>query len=557
MKKLITLSLATTTILLAGAPTISDVVHETTPPKEVVPKTESLIQIGGAEKYAPAMVDDKSGRTVFVKAFKITGALHMDVNKLQEKLLSYANKELTFTQLQEAASIITKAYREAGYFVARAYIPVQNMQEEIVEIAIIEGNYGEFRLHNTSLVKDSIVQGMLDDIKDANIVSTNTLERAMLIINDTPGAKVTQADVMPGKAVGTSDFAIKTEATPRYDGFIIGDNYGSRYTGYNRLMVGLNLNSLAGIGDKLNVVGMLSNGADLKYGRIAYSVPLMPNGLRGELSYADTQYSLTGKYANLDAYGTARTVEGSLTYPFIRTRHETLNLTSSLDIKKLNDHQNGAVISDKDATVFSLGAKHTKDYKFFGLDAKTDSVLTLTCGNLKFNDVTSRATDTAGANTQGRYNKISGNVEGNIAFNQTNSLSTNLQFQKALGHKNLDGSEDFILGGSNGVKVYPISELSAEDGILLNTELFQTLPTMVGITQKAGVFYDIGKVYMADSSKVTTFQSRLLQDIGVGYYASYKSLFAKVQLAYVVGGGTITSEPSYSNKLLVQAGWSF
>jgi hemolysin activation/secretion protein len=283
----------------------------------------------------------------------------------------------------------------------------------------------------------------------------------------------------------------------------------------------------------------------------------MPNGLRGELSYADTQYSLTDKYANLDAYGTARTVEGSLTYPFIRTRHETLNLTSSLDIKKLNDHQNGAVISDKDATVFSLGAKHTKDYKFFGLDAKTDSVLTLTCGNLKFNDVTSRATDTAGANTQGRYNKISGNVEGNIAFNQTNSLSTNLQFQKALGHKNLDGSEDFILGGSNGVKVYPISELSAEDGILLNTELFQTLPTMVGITQKAGVFYDIGKVYMADSSKVTTFQSRLLQDIGVGYYASYKSLFAKVQLAHVVGGGTITSEPSYSNKLLVQAGWSF
>lgn len=555
MRKLITLSLATTSILFAAAPTISDVVRETTPPKEAAPKSVPLIEVG--EKYAPAMKEDKSGKTVFVKAFKITGAVHMDEAKLQELIASYTNKELTFAQLEEAASVITKAYRSEGYFVARAYIPVQSMQEGIVEIAIIEGNYGEFKLNNTSLVNDAVLQGMLDDVKDANIVSTDTLERAMLIINDTPGAKVTQADVMPGKVTGTSDFAIKTEATPRYDGYILGDNYGSRYTGKNRLMAGLNLNSLAGLGDKLSFMGMVSSGADLKYGRVAYSAPLMSNGLRGELSYGNTHYALTDRYANLDAYGTARSVEGSLTYPLIRTRHETLNLTTSLAAKKLNDHQNGSVISDKDATVFTIGANQSKERKILGLDGKTASALTLTSGNLKFNDAASRATDAAGANTQGRYNKISGYVGGSVAFNEANSLSTNLLFQKALGHKNLDGTEDFILGGSNGVKVYPTSELSAEDGLMLNTELFQALPTMNSITQKMGLFHDIGKVRMADSSKVTTFQSYSLQDIGVGYYASYKSFFAKAQLARIIGGGIVTSESDYRTKFLVQAGWSF
>lgn len=559
MRKIITLSLATTSLLLAATPVpnISDVVREITPPKEITIKTEPLIQIGGVEKYAPAMVDDKSGKTVMVKAFKISGAVHISESKLQAMIASYTNKELTFTQMQEAASSITKAYREEGYFVARAYIPVQTMKEGIVEIAIIEGNYGELKLNNTSLVKDSILQGMLDNGKDKNIISNTTLERAMLIINNTPGAKVTQVDVMPGKVIGTSDFAVKTEPTQRYDGYIIGDNYGSRYTGENRVMAGLNLNSLAGIGDKLSIVGMASNGFDLKYGRIAYSAPLMSNGLGGELSYSNTNYSLTDKYAGLDAYGTARMVEGSLTYPFLKTRHETLNITSSLALKKLNDHQNGAIISDKDATVFTLGANHTKDCKFLGLDAKTTSALTLTSGNLTFNDTVSEATDAAGANTQGRYNKISGSVGGTIAFNQATSLSTNLLFQKALGHKNLDGTEDFILGGSNGVKAYPTSELSAENGLMLNTELFQALPTINSITQKVGVFHDIGKVNMADSSKVTTFESHSLQDIGVGYYASYKNFFAKAQLARIIGGGVVTSESDYRTKFLVQAGRSF
>lgn len=557
MRKLITLSLATTSLLLAAAPNISDVIRETTPPKGVAPKSAPLIDVTGTEKYVPAMKDDKSGKTILVKAFKITGAVHMDERKLQLLITSYTGKELTFAQLQEAASIITKAYRAEGYFVARAYIPVQSMQEGIVEIAIIEGNYGEFKLNNTSLVKDSIVQRMLDDVKNKNVISTKTLEHGMLIINDTPGVKVTKADVMPGKEVGTSDFAIKTEPTGRYDGYVLGDNYGSRYTGKNRLMAGVNLSSLAGIGDRLSVTGLISNGSGLKYGRVAYSVPLLPNGLRGELSYSATNYQLIDKYASLDAYGKARLLEASLSYPIIRTRSETLKLNSSIVSKNLTDYQLGTLAADKDITAFTIGVIHTKSQSLFGLNAQTKAGATLTAGNLKFVDKASGVSDAAGDNTQGRYNKISGYVGGTVAFNQSTSLDTTLKFQKALNNKNLDGSEDFSLGGATGVKVYPYSELSAENGMMLNAELFQVLPSFSSIAHKAGVFYDIGKATMSDSSKNTIFQSRTLQDVGLGYYAFYEGFFAKAQFAHIISGEHITSEPDCKNKLLVQLGWSF
>jgi hemolysin activation/secretion protein len=560
MRKLITLSLATTSLLMAGTPvvpSISDVVHEITPPVGITPKAEPLIDVGGVQKYAPAMEEDKSGKTTLVTGFKLRGAKHISEAKLQPLIASYTNKELTFGQLQEVASLITKAYRTQGYFVARAYLPVQTMQGGIVEISIIEGNFGEFKPNNTSLVKDAKIQGVLDAIKGKDIISTHTLERAMLILNDTPGVKVTQADAMPGKTMGTSDFAIKTEATPRYDGYLVGDNYGSRYTGTNRLMGGLNLNSPTGNGDKLSVLGIISNGSDLKYGRVAYSVPLMSNGLRGELSYANTHYVLSDRYATLNAYGTARTLEGGLTYPVIRTRHESLNLTSSVAIKALQDYQNGTLSSDKAAKVFTLGANHTQEMKLLGLDAKSNEALTLTTGNLHFKDATSQATDAAGANTQGHYTKLSGYVGGALAFTQATSLSANLLFQKALGHKNLDGTEDFLLGGSNGIKVYPISELSAEDGIMLNTELFQALPNLGVINHKVGLFHDVGTVRMANTTNVTTFQGHTLQDMGLGYYASYQGFFAKAQIAHTLGGYQVTSENPYHTKFLAQLGWSF
>ncbi|MFA6742240.1 MAG: ShlB/FhaC/HecB family hemolysin secretion/activation protein [Arcobacteraceae bacterium] len=556
--KAVTLSLATTSLLVgASIPSSSDIQREVQPPKDLPKKVTPLVEIGGVQKYAPVMVDDKSGKTIFVKSFKITGGLQMPEALLQKLLASFTNKDLTFAQLQEAASIVTKSYRSNGFFVARAYIPAQNMQEDIVEIAIIEGNYGKFILDNKSNVKTPIVQAILDDVKDTNIVSTNTLERAMLIINDMPGVKVIAADVKPGEEVGTSDFTIKTEAKPWYDGYILGDNYGSRYTGKNRLFTGLNLNSLAGLGDRLTLNGLISNGSDLKNGRVAYSIPLMPNGLRAEIGYSKTDYALTDVYESLDAYGTSNTLDATLSYPIIRTRLETLKISSTLAVKDLSDYQANEITSDKDAKSINLALNYTRDQKLFGFDSQINSGLTFTYGDLKFVDSDSKINDANGANTQGIYSKLNAYIGMSTLLPAEFDLSTNLQLQKVLGGKNLDGSEDMSIGGSNGVKVFPDGEHSAENAILFNLELSRALLTLGAYFHKIGVFYDAGYATMEDNSKTPSFKSRTLQDIGIGYYASYKSLFVKAQVATLVGGEDVVSEPEYNTRFLVQGGWVF
>jgi len=511
---------------------------------------------GSSSPKIEATPASASIQSIFVKTFHLSGIHALKEEELHTIIANEENKEHILATLEKAASLITKYYRTNGYFVARAYIPKQSMKEGVVEIAVIEGNYGELKLKNSSLVDNSILQGMLDDIKDENVVSTDTLERAMLIINDTPGAKVTRADVMPGAHIGTSDFLIQTSETKPYNAYIVGDNYGSRYTGEYRTSIGLSANSPFGWGDKIGLTGLLSTKTDLKNGKIYYNFPLMSNGLRGEVSASKTTYSLAEEYGSMDAIGNATTLEASLIYPLIRTQAQTLNLTLSYDNKHMKDEiRSTDTLTKKDSNSLNLGANYAETSSFFGFQSSTNASLIFTFGNLNFDNADALATDQAGPKTDGGYSKVVATMEKNIAFDEIYSMTANVRLQKALGNKNLDGSEDFSLGGAYGVRAFPDGELSAENGYIVGIEFFYALPTYESISSKASFFIDSGYAKMENSTGAT--EPRHLSDIGLGYQANYKDFFAKAQLAHIVGGADVESEPNHQNKFLVQLGWIY
>ena len=554
--KTISISLLTSSFLLGATQNIGDIEKQIKTPSIETEKA-SIPNITTAKEYKAPMID--SGKTIFVKSFSFSGNEHINNEILQALAKEYENKELTFTQITQLTSTITKNYREKGYFVARAYLPAQNILENdnVLEISIIEGNYGEFQLKNNSLVKDTVVQGMIDDAKTRdNVVSTNTLERSMLIINDTPGVVVTQADVKAGHEVGTSDFIVTTEKTNRVNGYVLTDNAGSRYTGKNRLMAGLNINSPFDIGDKISLSGLVSNGQNLKNGRLAYIAPLTPSGLIGEISYSQTNYSLTKNYKKLDATGTAKTIDTSLKYPLIRTRAENLYVNMNVASKDLEDKVNSINTSaKKESQSITLGTDYDKSYMVGKFNISSNAIFNLKYGNLSFDNPADKLDDSNGANTNGNYSKVNLDLSNTIVFTNELSLDTNLKMQYALGNKNLDGSEDISIGGFTGVKLYPDSELSAENGYVFNTELKYKLPNLNNVSNTVGVFYDRGRAFMADNN--VKFESKSLQDIGVGYYASYDKYFGQVQVVWNANSTDITSEPNRNYKVLFQGGVSF
>jgi len=555
MKKTSILLATTLSLYAAPVPNIGDVLKEVKPPK-VEKKKELLPPLQQeSEEYKKSF---KDGRKIFIKSYSISGNTQINTKKLQSILKPYEARNLSFKEIQEIVSLITKTYKDEGYFVARAYIPTQNLQAQdgVLKIAIIEGNYGEFKLENSSLVKDSILQDKLDVTKTKEVIAIKDLQRALLLINDTPGVKVSSTKIAAGEELGSSDFIIGTQTTQPYNGYIVGDNYGSKYTGKHRVMAGVDINSPFKIGDKISLSALSSEDMGLLNGRVGYGFPIYENGLRGELSYSKTTYELGDKYKSLDALGNADSFVALFTYPIIRSNSENLNTYLRTSYNKMKDEIRTTLSNIKKNTVVSkVGIDYLKNHLIFNKYSQTKIDTSLSFGRLEFKNAVDKSDDKKGANTNGNFSKINIDLENNTMLTDTINWKNKLQLQYALRDKNLDGSEDLSVGGVNGVKLYPSGEESAENGYIYTTEATYTLPSYVEINSKIGLFYDIGKVKM--SKDITNEKSRTLQDIGLSYYASYKDFFLNTYLAHKVGAARVTSNNDYDTRFMFQSGFTF
>ena len=557
-KQILTLSLVASATLFAVTPSspinTGDILRQVEPPKlPVETKVLPFVETGAYK----APLSDKDDIKTFVKSFRFSGNTAFSFETLSERIKPYEGKELGINALKEVASIITKYYRDNGYFVARAYIPAQSMENGIVEIAIIEGSYGAFELKNSSLVETSEVQNFMDHLKQGKIVSTMSLERQMLLINDLSGAQVTNAEVYPGQTVGTSDFRITVSPTPKYTGYAIMDNYGSRYTGENRLSVGGYINSFTGIGDTLSLTGLISNTNDLKNIRIGYDRPLGYNGLKGGLSTGTTQYTLS-EITNYEGFGQTNSYNAYIAYPIMKTRAHTQSIQLDYDHKDMKDSTgiSGSVSeSQKSINALTLKGSDKRNTSLMHLPGNFYGSVGYTIGHLGLENANAQTTNNAGLHSGGNYTKLALNAIQSQYLVENTTLQTTFKAQKSFGH-NLDSSEDLSVGGSNGVRAYEDSELSGDVGYAFSLDLIYTLPKVDVITHNTSLFLDHARIW----KNTTTFNSedniRNLNALGVGYSLNYQKFDLKATFAHGFGNeSTPNSEREFftnKNKFLVQ-----
>lgn len=550
INKIISLSILSSSIVLgATIPNVNSgtIQKQLVTPNVQVEKKEN-VQIQGVQSDNVKV--DVNNKKIFIKDFTFKNNIAVSSDELKQSLKTFANKELSYNQIQEVLAVVTKVYRDKGYFVTRAYLEKQDLikNDNVLNITIIEGKYSEIKLNNNSLVNNDTLQSILDNIKSNDIINVEDIQRALLLINDRAGVKVTSSSLEAGKEAGSSNLIVDTIATPKVNGYVVADNYGSRFTGYNRIQALANINSLSSVGDKLTISGLVSNGADLKNGKLAYELPLMSNGLKADFAYSRTNYNLVKEYKALDADGNSNIYEVGFSYPIVLKTDETLWTKIKYYHKDFNDYETNVKYEDKYINSVVASLDYEKNYFLGNFPSRLISNVNLTTGHLSN---TSNEDD-------GNYNKIDAYLSNEIAFSEIISLNSTLSAQKVLGHKNLDGSEDLSLGGAYGVRLYPDSEQSAENGYILNLELLSKLPSISSYSHKIGLFYNIGDVYQ-EINRDTTFERKRLKDIGLGYYANYEDFFARAQMAWSANSSEITSENSSHNnsKLLFQAGWIF
>lgn len=508
----------------------------------------------------PFMLKDKE--KLLVRSFKLEGPSLVDEAQVRALLAPYEGRKLTIAEIYEAADKVTTLYRIHGYLVAKAYVPAQNAKSGVLRLKIVPGTFGAVTLRNESLVRDSVMQGVMDQaLAGSTYVHKDPLERAVLLMSDLSGAGMPRIAIGPGRAPETSDFVFGAPEGRRADGYVLGDNYGSPFTGRNRLSGGLNLNSPLGFGDRLSAYGIISEQENLKNGRVAYSVPVGYGGLRAEVSAFRTTYVLGGVYEGLDATGTADGVTGTLTYALKRQRDESIYLSGNYTYKSLNDNILGVSLSHRTMNVGTVAATRETNGAVFGLPLITSATLSLSVGNVNFPDPAQRAINIAGVNTVGDFSKFNLLVSSTVGLTDTLSLSTNFRAQKSLSG-NLDSSEQIGLAGVWGVRSFD-EGLAGDSGYVVTPELKYALPGLNNFRHSVGLFTDVGGVWIADPSYTTTQRSfTQLNDVGLGYYATYeyspgRLLLLKAQVAQTYGSNDGAQSYDRRTKGLLQVGLTF
>lgn len=502
-----------------------------------------------APKSSPTRIEEKRPDSpadearIAVKAFLISGAHAIPVAELQALIADSSGKELTLADIDVLALRITRYYREAGYLVARAYVPAQEINNGVLEIAVLEGVLGKVEIENRAGIGGAAL-ATINALQTGAALRNETLESSLLPLSDLPGIEV-RTTLRPGETIGASDLLVEVQPGRMLTGSIDLDNFGNRFTGAYRLGGNFSWNNPAGLGDQISVRAQGSD-EEMTYLRLGYHLPVGPRGMRVGLAWSEMRYLLGKDFAVLNADGRATTASLYAQHPLLRRRDANLFVALQYDGKSLLDRI-GATNTDArkslDSWTVSLQGAMADDIAGGGMSS---ALLSWTTGRLEM-DRDSATIDQVSARSKGQFDRW------NFALNRTQRLTDRsnlfLSWTAQGTRKNLSSSEKFSLGGAQGIRAYPQGEGTGDEGRLLSAEFRWQLSD----TWQALAFYDDGRVKINHSPWTTETNHRRLAGTGLGINYANNGFTVKIFTAWKAGTGKPTSDIDRSPRLWAQA----
>ena len=436
-----------------------------------------------------------SGRT-HVSGFEIHGATRFSQAQIAAALEGYVGRSLDTAEIHAAANRLRRLYRDAGYLLAKVFVPPQ-VFGEIVRLDVEEGYLepGGIEVQDKG---ERVGAAAVRSILDANLyfdrpLQAQDLERALLLADDLPGTRIGSI-LYPGREVGTARLRTVMSDEPLLSGNVDFDNFNLPQIGQYRLGATLYLNSPGGVGDQA-VARLVSSGARSNYAYLSYLRPLSPTGTRVGASIDYYGYDGTALFDLGAIDGYASNARLYLTHPLVRSRLRNLSLRTDLSYVAIDDRRSssGATFSaDRRLGTVSVSLEGDETHDFLP-NGTTLFDATLTAGNV---DVRGGALyqqiDASGPQTAGGFARLNFRVQRLQHLAGPWSLYASAAGQ--LASRNLDPLERFYLGGPLSIPGYPIGEVSGDQGAELWVELRHDFAAPWGGNLQAGLSYDLGWV---------------------------------------------------------------
>nr|MDQ2694538.1 hypothetical protein [Pseudomonadota bacterium] len=297
-----------------------------------------------------------------VKGFRLRGAQdHLrqglrvsDLQALLEQRRQERQGRFGIFELEELADEITRYYRDKGFVVAKAFVPVQDVADGVVEITVLEGRLGSVTIEREAGRYRE--QRLLAPFagQTGRTVHKDRLEGALLTLRDYPGLDATGV-FRPGEATGDTDLVLRIEPERRFAGGLRLDNHGSQLSGEWRLRGDLIWNNPTNHADLLAVSLLHTfDPNNSLFGSVDYQLPVWRPGTLIGAGASRNDFDVGGEFRELDITGVSEIAEVYVAHNVIRSRPRNLTGRLGFSRKNANTEQNGMEFSQDTVAVLDL-----------------------------------------------------------------------------------------------------------------------------------------------------------------------------------------------------------
>lgn len=447
----------------------------------------------GVPSVSERPFDADSGEKVLVRRFVVAGVgsnaaagiTPASVQAVADDIHSRLQKEsspvrLTVGQMVRVADEVTTFYRNNGYLVAKAFIPVQTITTDaVVRIQVIEGRVSEVVVDGASRYSSNVLTRPAAALVGTTPIQSS-VETALLYTQDYPGLRMF-GTFRPGNEPGDTRLVLQVLGEDRFEYRVGGDNYGIEQTGVYRLRADFSWNNPTGQGDDLDLSLLQAIAPEnTTFGSLGYHLPFGWRGFGAILGVSRNAFRalIDNAGTSTEFEGTINTYEAGFDWNFKRSR--LLNGRAALLYARKASSLTGtgiggASITDDVLKVAALTVSGDRiDTRFKGLDL--GSFRFRQGFGSEFTGVTASGLPASFTIYDVRYTRLQ-------QLGETQNLVAQLRIQETP--DSLSSLEQFALSGPDAVRAYQVGDFLRDTGGLASLEYKVQAP---GFSDRPGPF---------------------------------------------------------------------
>ncbi len=374
---------------------------------------------------------------------------------------------VTAADLAALTTAIGDAYRDAGYALANAFIPAQDIQAGVLRVHVVEGFIDSISFDGAP-GSAGLVQKTMQAVTAERPLTLATLERRLMLLNDIPGVRVGDVRLHAvDVARGAYQLVIGVKPVP-FDALISIDNRGTRSNGAWQAWAGGGANLLLGDGAWRLSGGALTAPAsprEIRFGQVGLQRSLGSNGtlLRGSFAFSDNVAGKPLSESQVET-GSLRVIIGA-SHPVLRSRTRSLWLNASFDIQRATEDRFGTDWFRDDLRVLR-GSAFLFQADPWGGENGVNLEGSL---GLDVLGASSAGIDRSRADASGRFAKL--RVDAWRHQRLFGPVSAQFSMSGQAANRALLSAEEFSLGGVRYGRAFDPSELSGDRGWAGSVEL--------------------------------------------------------------------------------------